>query len=78
MHSNSGSNQDYGALLKIANSPDGQRLLSMIRQQGGDQYAEAMQQAEDGDYSGAREMISKIMSSPEAMQLIEKIRGSHE
>ena len=34
-----------------------------------------MQQAERGDYSGAKEMISKIMSSPEAMQLIEKIRG---
>ena len=62
-------------LLKIANSPDGQKLLSMVQERGGDQYAQAMQQAERGDYSGAKEMISKIMSSPEAMQLIEKIRG---
>ncbi len=75
MNNQSGSGQDYGELLKIANSPDGQKLLSMIQERGGDQYAQAMQQAERGDYSGAKEMISKIMSSPEAMQLIEKIRG---
>lgn len=75
MNNQSGSGQDYGELLKIANSPDGQKLLSMIQERGGDQYAQAMQQAEHGDYSGAKEMISKIMSSPEAMQLIEKIRG---
>ena len=75
MNNQSGSGQDYGELLKIANSPDGQKLLSMIQERGGDQYAPAMQQAERGDYSGAKEMISKIMSSPEAMQLIEKIRG---
>lgn len=75
MNNQSGSGQDYGELLKIANSPDGQKLLSMIQERGGNQYAQAMQQAERGDYSGAKEMISKIMSSPEAMQLIEKIRG---
>ena len=75
MNNQSGSGQDYGELLKIANSPDGQKLLSMIQERGGDQYAQAKQQAERGDYSGAKEMISKIMSSPEAMQLIEKIRG---
>lgn len=75
MNNQSGSGQDYGELLKIANSPDGQKILSMIQERGGDQYAQAMQQAERGDYSGAKEMISKIMSSPEAMQLIEKIRG---
>lgn len=75
MNNQSGSGQDYGELLKIANSPDGQKLLSMVQERGGDQYAQAMQQAERGDYSGAKEMISKIMSSPEAMQLIEKIRG---
>ena len=75
MNNQSGSGQDYGELLKIANSPDGQKLLSMVQERCGDQYAQAMQQAERGDYSGAKEMISKIMSSPEAMQLIEKIRG---
>lgn len=75
MNNQSGSGQDYGELLKIANSPDGQKLLSMIQERGGEQYAQAMQQAEGGDYSRAKDMISKIMSSPEAMQLIEKIRG---
>lgn len=75
MDNHSGSGQDYGELLKIANSPDGQRLLSLIQERGGAQYNQAMQQAESGDYSGAKEMISKIISSPEAMKLIQKIRG---
>lgn len=75
MDNHSGSGQDYGELLKIANSPEGQKLLSLIQERGGNQYAQAMRQAEGGDYSGAKEMISKIMSSPDAMKLIEKIRG---
>lgn len=75
MDNQSGSGQDYGELLKIANSPEGQKLLSLIQERGGNQYAQAMRQAEGGDYSGAKEMISKIMSSPDAMKLIEKIRG---
>ena len=37
MNNQSGSGQDYGELLKIANSPDGQKLLSMIQERGGDQ-----------------------------------------
>lgn len=75
MDNQSGSGQDYGELLKIANSPEGQKLLSLIQEHGGNQYAQAMRQAESGDYSGAKEMVSKIMSSPDAMKLIEKIRG---
>ena len=35
MDNHSGSGQDYGELLKIANSPDGKKLLNMVQQQGG-------------------------------------------
>ena len=75
MEPKSSSPQTTRELLKIANSPDGQKLLSLIQERGGAQYNQAMQQAESGDYSGAKEMISKIISSPEAMKLIQKIRG---
>lgn len=66
------------AILEIANSPDGQKLLNLVQQQGGSRLNSAMQQAERGDYSSAKELISKIMESPEANELIKRIRGNHE
>ena len=78
MDNHSGSGQDYGELLKIANSPDGKKLLNLVQQQGGAGLSSAMQQAESGDYSSIKELITKIMDNPEAGELIKRIRGSHE
>lgn len=69
-------NENYGALEKIAHSPDGQRLLSLIEQQGGSHYRTAMEQAEQGDYAAVKEMLSKILATQEARQLIERIRNN--
>ncbi len=76
MERKSGSRaDDYGELLKIANSPDGQRLLNLVQQRGGEQFGDAMHRAEEGDYSEAKNLISQIMSNPEAQEIIRRIRG---
>lgn len=75
MEKETGSGADYEALLKIANSPEGQRLLHLVQQHGGQEFGDAMHRAEEGDYSDAKEMIAQVMATPEAQELIRRIRG---
>lgn len=78
MEPKSGNPQTTRELMKIANSPDGKKLLNLVQQQGGAGLSSAMQQAESGDYSSIKELITKIMDNPEAGELIKRIRGNHE
>ncbi len=70
------NNGSYEEMMQIANSPEGQKLLSLFRQYGGDALPQAMEQAEQGDYADAKEIISRFLNNPEAKDLVEKIRGN--
>lgn len=69
------SNINLSKLMKIANSTAGQELLSLVQNKKDEKFDEAMQQALSGDFSQAQEIISKILSTPEAEALMKKIRG---
>lgn len=69
------SNINLSKLMKIANSTAGQELLSLVQNKKDEKFDEAMQQAQSGDFSQAQEIISKILSTPEAEALMKKIRG---
>ena len=66
---------DFSELMKIANSPAGQELISLVQKNRDEHFDRAMQQAQDGDYSQAQAMLSQILSTPEARALMEKLRG---
>ena len=68
-------NINLSELMKIANSTAGQELLSLVQNKKDEKFDEAMQQAQSGDFSQAQEIISKILSTPEAEALMKKIRG---
>lgn len=70
------SNINLSKLMEIANSTAGQELLSLVQNKKDEKFDEAMQQALSGDFSQAQEIISKILSTPEAEALMKKIRGS--
>ena len=67
---------DFSALMKIANSPAGQELISLVQKNKDEHFDEAMQQAQAGDFSQAKAMISQILSTQEARDLMKKIRGN--
>lgn len=69
------SNINLSKLMKIANSTAGQELLSLVQNKKDEKFDEAMQLAQSGDFSQAQEIISKILSTPEAEALMKKIRG---
>lgn len=72
---------DYGGinlseLMKIAGSPAGQELMALIQEKKDAHFEEAMQQAQTGDFSQAKQVLSQMLSSKEAQELLKKIRGS--
>ena len=69
------TNINLSKLMKIANSTAGQELLSLVQNKKDEKIDEAMQLAQSGDFSQAQEIISKILSTPEAEALMKKIRG---
>ena len=66
---------DFSKLQKIAGSPAGQELMSLIQKNKDEHFDEAIHQAQSGDFSQAKEMLSQILSSKEAQDLLKKIRG---
>lgn len=66
---------DMAALLKIAGSPAGQKLLSLVQKNRDERFDEAMEQARGGDYAQAQQMLRQLLSTKEAQELIKEIRG---
>ena len=52
---------DYAQLLKIANSPAGQELLSLVQKNKDAQFDQAMQQAQAGEESAIAALITAMM-----------------
>ena len=74
MEKNSGE-FDFSSLLKIANSPAWQRLLSLVQKNRDDRFDQALRQAQSGDYTQAQQLLSKMLSTNEGEELMKEIRG---
>lgn len=70
------SPMNMNELLRLAQSPAGQQLFSLLQQNNGPQLQEAMKQASAGDYSQARNTLSSLLASPEAQKLIRQLGGT--
>ncbi len=70
---------DHNASLKkameLAQSDAGQQLYTMLQQQGGGSFQEAMNQAASGNYEQAKKAISGLLATPEAQALLKKMGG---
>lgn len=69
--------QDFSAeeLMRLAKSPAGQQLLSMLQQKDSAKLEQAVTQAKSGDYSSAGQTLRAMLSSPEAQRLLKEIGG---
>lgn len=70
--------QDMSQIMKLAQSPAGQQLFALIQKQSRGELKQAMDKANAGDYSGARDALSSLLSSPEAQKLIKQLEAQHE
>ncbi len=58
---------------RVLTSPEGQKLLQLLNQDGGNALRQAAQAMRAGDYTAAQAILGPLMQSPQAQQLIEKL-----
>lgn len=65
---------DLSEVMRLAASPAGQKLISLLQNSGSGEMDAAMDSAAKGDYRQARETISAFLKTPEAKALLEQLR----
>lgn len=64
---------DMGELIRMAQTPAGQKLIALLQKQGGSQLQQAIAYAASGDYVRAKEILSELLSAPEARALLKEL-----
>ena len=62
---------------RLANTPQGQQLMRHLQTADAGQLQKAMDAANRGNYKEAGTLLSSLLSSPEAQQLIRQLGGKH-
>ena len=61
--------------MRLAQSPAGQQLIAMLRQANNAQLQQAVTYAKSGDISQASQLLSAMLSGPEAQKLLKELGG---
>lgn len=69
---------DMNQILKLAASPAGQKLLSMLRNDPGIDLNKLAQSASAGNLQDAKQQLSGFLSSEEANALMKQLENSYE
>ena len=67
---------DTTALFNALRSPDGKKLIEIMKREGGATLKQAAIAAQSGDHEKARALLGPILENKEAEQLAEKIRSA--
>lgn len=66
---------DIAALLKIAQSPTGQKLLTMLKANNPNELDSIASAAASGNLEEAKRKISTMLSSKEAQELLKQLEN---
>lgn len=64
---------DMGELIRLAQTPAGKQLISMLQSKGSTKLQQAISNAASGDYTRVREVLSDLLSDPEAQALLKEL-----
>lgn len=67
------NSDEISAALRLAQSPEGQRLLSALKAENGEALDLAMVQAAAGDTAAAQKTLSALLRSPELQAMIQDL-----
>lgn len=62
-------------LMKLAASPAGQQLMTVLRQSHPETMQQAMQKALSGDMEGAKNALSTFTQDPQIQKLLQQMGG---
>lgn len=61
--------------MRLAGTPAGQELLSLLRRADSSQFQQAAQLASEGNYAQAQQLLSGFLQDPEVQRLLSKMGG---
>lgn len=61
--------------IRLAGTPAGQQLLALLKNNGGDELNQAMNLAASGNCEQAKQILSELLSDPQAKMLLEQLGG---
>ena len=64
---------DLAQLARLAQTEDGKKLMRLLQKGGGDRLQAAAAQASQGNYDGAKALLSSLLASDEAQALLKKL-----
>ena len=65
--------ENQAAVKQLMSSPDGQKLLAMLTEDGGTKLKQATESAEKGNTADVVHMIAEIMQTKEGSALIQRL-----
>ena len=69
------SNYSMEDMARLAQTPAGQQLLSLLQQQDSSRMQQAMTQAKKGDYAALSNTLRPLLESPENRALLQQLGG---
>ena len=64
---------DYAQMMRIMQSPEGQRLMVLLRNTDSAALDSAVSSAQSGDMEAARSALSQILNTPEVRALLKQL-----
>ena len=61
--------------MKLAATPAGKQLITMLQQRGGDDFQKAMASAASGNFEMAKDSLSTILQDPKITALLKELGG---
>lgn len=62
---------------RLAGTPEGKQLAALLRQLGGTNLQQAMENAAAGDLTMAKRALQSIMNDPNARQMLQQLGGGN-
>ena len=62
-------------MMKLAKSPAGQQLLTLLQQSADQNMQQALRRAAAGDMAGAKELLSPALADPRIQALLNQMGG---
>lgn len=63
--------------MRIAKSPEGQKLIRLLKQSSPDKLQQVLSSAASGDLAGARVTLNTLLSNPEAQAILNRMGGNN-
>lgn len=65
-------------LMKLANSPQGQSILSQLQNQHSKELDAALIQAQAGDFARVKRSVTDFLHSPAGQEIMKQLRGKQD